>query len=80
MGSVRQCDSELTRCNLVVAVTHSSELLVDEVDLCLFKLLLEESKVLLTHVLVVGLVLILLVVDVVTDIIDLALSLVDGSV
>jgi hypothetical protein len=71
---------QLTGRDLVIAGSHCRELLVLVKHLRSVELCVQKIKLLLTQVLSEGLGLILLSVDVVADIVDLALSLLDSSV
>jgi len=71
---------QLTGSNFVIAGSHGLELLVLVEHLGSVELCVQKIKLLLTQVLSVGLGLILFAVDVVADIVDLALSLLNSSV
>ena len=70
----------LTRSDLVVAFTHGNDTVLGVEDFGALELRVEQVDLALTEVLAVLLVHIFLTVDVVADIIDLMLSLIDGSV
>ena len=70
----------LTGSDLVVAFTHGNDTVLGVEDFGALELRVEQVDLALTEVLAVLLVHIFLTVDVVADIIDLMLSLIDGSV
>jgi len=71
---------QLTGRNFVIAGSHGRELLVLVEHLRSVELCVQKIKLLLTQILSEGLSLILFAVDVVADIVDLALSLLNSSV
>ena len=70
----------LTSCNIVVTVSHKLELLSLEGDLGSIELRVEQVDLLLAEALTIVLVLVLLSVDVVANIVNLALPLFNGRV
>ena len=76
----KRVKGQLTGRNLVIAGSHSRKLLVLVKHLRSVELCIQKIKLLLTQVLSKGLGLIFLTVDVVADIVDLALSLLNSSI